>query len=270
MPDIRREDSVRSVRCDAANIRNKGVIGMTTPRAKYPEDSTFGKRLREMTAEKIRVAVGVVTRFLSSGSSVFIGDGSSTFYVGLALFERAMKTTIWTNHLGIAHEFPLWASDAPDLRWTEVWLAGGEVDRDLMMTCRDDADACVDRWARKAQSVILSARCLFADRGPAGMEQKSLSIKVAAVKAALQTGARIVFMVDHLKLCKPYLNEPLVFPSAGDWDAAMKNPAVHVVTTRHPQVTAEAHVADPRQETEWFQRNHWVLSRVMKNRYVEV
>jgi DeoR/GlpR family transcriptional regulator of sugar metabolism len=243
---------------------------MTTPCAKYTEDSTFGKRLHDMTSEKIRVADSIVTRFLSAGSSVFIGDGSSTFYVGLAMFRQAMQATIWTNHLAIAHEFSLLASDAPDLRWTEVWLAGGEVDRDLMMTCRDDADACVDRWARKAQSVILSVRGLFADRGPAGLEQKSLSIKVAAVKAALQTGARIIFMADHQKMCKPYANEPLIFPSTGDWDAAMKNPAVHVVTTKHPQVTAEAHVADPREETEWFQRNHWVLSRVMKNRYVEV
>jgi DeoR/GlpR family transcriptional regulator of sugar metabolism len=242
---------------------------MTTTRVQYPVDSTFGKRIGDMMAEKVRVAETIVSRFTSSGSSVFIGDGSSSFYVGLAIFTQRLQATIWTNHLAIAHEFSLWPSDAASLRHTEVWLAGGEVDRDLMMTCGDDTEEEVTRWTKKAQCIILSVRCLFADRGPAGMEQKSLSIKAAAVRAALQTGARIIFAADHLKLSKPYQSEPLVFPAAADWETAMKNSNVYVVTTGHPQVSTEQHVDHPHTDTEWFQRNHWVLSRVMKNRYIE-
>ena len=243
---------------------------MRQPSVQYPKDSTFGKRIRELTREKAKVAEATVERFLASGASVFIGDGSSTFFVGLSMYEKQMPVTTWTNHLAISHEFALWASGSAPPNRMEVFQAGGQVDQDLMMTCGDDAERFTDHWARKAQCIILSVRCLFGDQGPAGMEQKSLSIKRKAVKAALETGAKIVFVADHVKLSQPYANEPLVFLAANDWKDAMENKAVFVVSSRHPVVTEERLVQKPITETEWFQRNRWTLSRTMKKRYIEV
>jgi hypothetical protein len=187
------------------------------------------------------------------------------------MFERQMQATLWTNHLAIAHEFPLWASDHTDLNRMEVWLAGGEVDRDLMMTCRDDAENCTDRWVRRAQSVILSVRGIFPKQGPAGREPKSLAIKKVAVKAALQTGAQVIFLADHEKMVGEYANEPLVFLASSDWEAAMKNNQVFLVTTTHPQATGEDRLFQkPRPGIECFKSCQWVFRRAMRERYIEV
>jgi len=244
---------------------------MPDPKVRYPSITTFGGRTEMQKVDKEAVANRVVQRFLTSGTSVFIGDGSSTFPVGLRMFEQNLQSTIWTNHLAIAHEFPLWASaSSTDLRRTSVWLAGGEVDRDLMMTCGDDADTFAEKWAKKAQYIILSVRCLFSEQGPAGMEQKSLSIKQAAARAALQTGGKLIFIADHDKLSKGYTNEPLVFPAASDWAQALENPAVYVVTTQPPGLPEKKLVARPQNALEWYQHHQWKLGAAMHNRFIEV
>ena len=240
------------------------------PRGNYPTDTTFGKRIRELTAEKSRVAKNVILRFLGQGSSAFIGDGSSTFFVGLYMIENKMQATAWTNHLAIGNEYALQKSDDVKLSHMDIFVAGGQIDRDLMMTYNQDAERYVGNWASKAQCVILSVRSLFADKGPAGMEQKSLSIKQEAVKTAMESGVKIIFVADHLKMSKGYTNEPLVFPAARDWKNAMEASNVYIVSTQHPDVTEEKLVKYPKDDKQWFQTNHWILSRTMQDRYIEV
>lgn len=240
------------------------------PRGNYPVDTTFGKRVRELTAEKRKVAKNVISRFLGQGSSAFIGDGSSTFFVGIYMIEKKMQATVWTNHVAIANEYALQKSDDIKLIHMDIFVAGGQIDRDLMMTYNQDAEKYIANWASKAQCVILSVRSLFADRGPAGMEQKSLSIKQEAVKTAMESGVKIIFIADHVKMSKGYTNEPLVFPAEKDWKNAMESSNVYIVSTQHPKVTDEKLVKYPKNDIQWFQTNHWTLSRSMKERYIEV
>lgn len=240
------------------------------PRGNYPEDTTFGKRIRELTSEKRKVAKAVINRFLGQGSSAFIGDGSSTFFVGTYMIEKKMQATIWTNHVAIANEYALQKSNDIELIHTDMFIASGQIDRDLMMTYEQNVENNISRWASKAQCIILSVRNLFGDKGPAGMERKSLSIKQEAVKAGLESGVRIIFVADHLKISKGYTTEPLVFPAERDWKDAMDSTNVFIVSTAHPTVTDEQLVRRPRNEDQWFQRNHWTFSRTMRDRYIEV
>ncbi|MFH1920080.1 MAG: hypothetical protein ABIP48_09375, partial [Planctomycetota bacterium] len=225
-----------------------------TPRGKYPRNSTFGSRITPadpdaLAAEKNAVAEYVVDNYLGPGASVFIGDGSSTFFVALHMFKRKMHATMWTNHLAIAHEFSLLPSTDRGLIGMEMHLAGGQVDRDLMMTYGRRARNDVARWAREAQCVILSVRALFPDRGPAGREQQSLVIKQKAINAALKSGARIVLVVDHAKLSYPnYENQPLVFPLRTSWRDLAPSENFFVVTNNDPGTVFKRNVKALREQ----------------------
>ncbi len=240
------------------------------PRGNYPEDTTFGKRIGELRCEKEKVAEAVLRLFLGRGSSAFIGDGSSTFFVGLSMIETRMHATIWTNHMAIANEYALQKSDDINLIHMDMFIASGQIDRDLMMTYNESVEHNIVRWASKAGCIILSVRSLFGDAGPAGMEPKSLSIKRAVVEAGMESGARIIFIADHSKISKGYTKEPLVFLAQRDWEKAMKCANVFIVSTAHPTVEAERFVECPGTEVQWFQRNRWTFSRTMEDRYIEV
>ena len=198
--------------------RNSAISkAIATCLRRYPSTSTFGARIKDLKPVKDKVAKYLVDHFLSEGSSVFIGDGSSTFFVALHMFERDMQATIWTNHLAVAHEYVLEASSGSRLNGMEMSLAGGRIDRDLMMTYGHRATKNVSRWTKEAQCVVLSVRSVFPDRGPAGLEQRSLVIKRRAVEAAMESGATIVLVADHNKFPGRYNNQPLVFQGRTKW-----------------------------------------------------
>jgi DeoR/GlpR family transcriptional regulator of sugar metabolism len=245
---------------------------MANPKVTYPQNTTFGNRLQDLKDDKVRVAQEVVKTFMGTGVSAFVGDGSSTFYVGLELFDRGTQATIWTNHLAIAHEFPLWATSQPGLTRTTVLLAGGQVDPDLMMTCGVDTDQSVQTWASKAQNIILSLRSIFAEQGPAGFEQLSLSVKQTAAMAAMPSGRRIIFVADYKKLsCQYAVATPLVYPSPKDWDSVMRQPNAYIVTTRHPDAKGlREHIPNPRTELDWYRHHSRQLSLIMKDRFIEI
>jgi len=117
-----------------------------------------------MADDKIKAAQRVASTFVGSGCSVFLGDGSSTSYVGLALFERGTQATIWTNHLAVAHEFPLWVSDNPNLAKTKVSIAGGEaVDATKQTRARAQT---LHASGRSISYVLLSvSQLVFHERG---------------------------------------------------------------------------------------------------------
>jgi len=119
---------------------------MPVLKAKYPKDSTFGKRIED-NLQKRMVGKYIADEFLADGVTAFITDGSSTLYVGLALYRKAMNrpgftATIYTNNLALAHEFPLW--DSPPNKQipnVNVSIASGDVISDLMMVGGLDARA---------------------------------------------------------------------------------------------------------------------------------
>lgn len=258
---------------------------MLVPKAEYPSNSTFGQRIKSMQDGKLAVAREVVKRFLRSGQSAFISDGTSTFYVALAMFEAAKQqrkpdtppyfATIYTNHLAIAHEFALWNDPLGMMPGVHVHLNSGEVNSDRMQVSGDRAASEVKRVCAKVQVAVLSVRALDAKEGPAGIEPYSLQIKQAAVEGA----RRVVFVADHEKLSREHpLDFPLVYATPDDWTEVMSRESTFVVSTRHPDVSNDQKrnpPPNPRTERDWYLWNRFRLHEVMHpagkpNRFIEV
>jgi DeoR/GlpR family transcriptional regulator of sugar metabolism len=220
---------------------------MGQPKVNYPPDSTFGKRIRELETEKKRVAKHVVDTFLLQGATAFICDGSSTFYVGLEIFQEANKRhdnnkepldiSIYTNNLAIAHEYALWNSPQGKLPAVRVYSTGGEICADLMMEAGDRARDMAAESSRRGPWVVLAVRAISAKHGPAGLrDDQDVIIKRAVLQAGEGIVRGIVFVADHIKLSKPYgRGMPILFNNSADWTRIMEKTNTYIVSTRHPQ-----------------------------------
>ena len=257
---------------------------MSTPKADYPQQSTFGQRIAQLADEKQRIAKHIVDNFLGNGCASFISDGSSTLYVGLAIFQKAQAcqgdpfvSHIYTNNLAIAHEYPLWDSPRGTLPAIRVYIAPGVVESDLTMVRGDRANQHAKDSSATAQFAVLSVRAIFGDYGPAGREPGSLQIK----QHALHLAQKVILVADHEKLSTPFtLSAPLVYPITADWGTAMANPNYYVVSTTHPDVNYPEEVLarppqDPQTPADWYLRNRWRIEHAMNQdgrpkRFIEV
>lgn len=244
---------------------------MADPIVNYPDNTIFGQRIRDHHDDKVSVAQRAVDMFMADGSSAFIGDGSSTLYVGLELFERKRQAIVWTNHLAIAHEFALWSAihELPNM---ELYLAEGEVDYKLMMTYGQKAEDFVRDHSRRAPNIFLSVRCILCDQGPSGFEQNSLQIKQAAVRSR----QNIIFLTDYTKLSQPTtLSLPLVYSPSTKWQTILENDNVFIITTSHPDAkTPMNYVQKPNNEVDWYCYHAHKLATTMntrgKKRFIEI
>ena len=256
---------------------------MGKSRATYPRNSTFAKRIRGQESQKEAVAQRVVDEYLGDGQSAFVSDGSSTFFIGLSLFAaRREHFTLYTNSLPIAHEYPLWKTS----KWPRdfsMYLAGGEVNRDLMMpggaaTC----DEIERHMARMAHWTIVSVRAIFGDRGPAGFEWGSLLIK----EVALRSARRIILLADDAKLSQRYENRsprlPLLYAVRSDWQNLLKRETTYVITTLPRKTTSgemwklydkkfrTGKTPDPATARERYAINTWPLRESLGSNFVEI
>lgn len=251
---------------------------MADPRASYPDDGTFGRRIRQRRDEKIAVARRVVQDFLGPGQSAFVSDGSSTFYVALELYERGHQVEIDTNSLPVAHEFPLWVYDPDDpdgqprLADTRVHMAGGLVDRDLEMVSGGPTYEFVERSASIVEYTVLSARAIFADQGPVGEEGHSLRVK----QSALREAQHVIWAIDHDKLAQDWHDAlPKVYSVDKAWISSIDKSNTYIVTSRHPDVVYPEEVerhppAHPRTPKDRFLHNRYSLKSRMNRRFIEV
>ena len=219
---------------------------MPAPKGKYPEDSTFGRRIRERALEKRMVGRYIAEKFLERGVTAFISDGSSTLYVGLALYRKALewkdsdpfRGDIYTNNLALANEYPLWDLP-PDRKIPDVHvsIASGNVVTDLMMVSGIDAQAYSKIRAEASDCVIISVRNLFGDRGPTGRERESLEIKRSALEGA--KNKKIIFVADYTKLLEVYNTRvmPLIYDSKTKWEEVMCRDSTYVISTKPPDST---------------------------------
>ncbi len=250
---------------------------MPLPIIHYPENTTFGTRIRRAAAEAQAVALCVVDRFLGPGQSVFISDGSSTFFVALELYLRGHPINIDTNSLPVALEYPMWAAAREESglesepEHTCVNLAGGNLDRDLIMTWGSSVYDYASKAAGIVQNVVLSCKKLTGQRGPAGHELHSLRVKQSAIRNA----RRVIWVADHSKLeSGPDSNDPLVYRRA-EWEEAIADPDTYIVSTVHPGLDDPRKLLEhppthPGTPEEWYLCDRWRLKTVMKSRFVEV
>lgn len=214
-----------------------------TPRLNYPATTTFGQRLNLERSAKQHVAAKVAEQFLPPGVRVFIGDGSSTFYVGLALLHLARSLTqhepsftAATNSLAIAGEY-VFGQGEPRL---DLRTSQGEVSRLLFASFGDHTRGFAQDCAEGCECSILSVRSLLAREGPYGVEHESLEVKRTVLLNS--KFRRLVLVADHTKLAAvpdaPDAAGLRVLTEPGAWDALMSNPNVFVVTTKYPDAPA--------------------------------
>ena len=241
--------------------------------AQYPVESTFGKRIELLKSHKIAAAIYAVDKFLGSGMSVFISDGSSSFYVGLELFCQARENIeVRTNNLAIAHEYSLWPQPAAAGTGAHVSLAGGAINKDLVMVCGATANEYVRKASEEVQYMVLSVRRLFGDEGPTGVEFESLQIKQFA---ATSTTASIIVLADYEKLSHPFeVKLPRVYRSSQEWAAAMKR-SMYVISTCRPDVeygpeTLRRPPENPSTPKEYYLANRWRLDANLGKHFIEL
>lgn len=218
------------------------------PRADYPKISIFGERIRDKESyEKKKVAHYVVKKFLTQGASAFICDGSSTFFVGLKIFQEAKRrvingelpldVTIYTNNLAIAHEYALWNSPQGKLPAVKCYSTGGDICTDLMMESGDQAKDMAAKTAMYGPYLVLAVRAIFAREGPVGLKNsQDVIIKQAVLKAGEGIVQGVIFVADYMKLSKKYEEGmPRLFSNATDWENLRNKTNTFIVSTRHPQ-----------------------------------
>lgn len=248
------------------------------PAPRNPDDptlSSFAIRVRASADAKTVVARRVVEAFLGSGQSIFLSDGTSTFYVAAQIFEKAAASPdrpyfdIYTNNLAVAHRFV--ARDKPrgSLERVRVYLPGGLVQHGQVLV-GPEVEAKIEEWAARAGLAILSVSALFGDKGPVAHTPTDLYARQAALRGA----RRVVFVADHGKLSHPYAGEPLLYPAAGDWKGAMASPNTHVVTTKPPDIGVQDILSTGRNKadgpTGWYLQHRRQLASAMGERFTEI
>ncbi len=220
---------------------------MALPRGNYPAWSIFGQRILENQPQKDAVGEKIVEMFLKPGQSACITDGSSTLYVGTALFEQTLRAsenkgggamlrrTIATNNVGILTEYYLWDQGGNTITGNIKLLSPpGKLDADLMhlhgFGIEEEATAAGQRF----DFVISSVRAIDKIHGPLGLEESSLAIK----KASLRSANRVIFATDHEKLSNAIGSDgPRVYATSREWKDSLENENVYIVSSRHPDVT---------------------------------
>jgi hypothetical protein len=257
---------------------------MANPYAHYPGNCTFESRINAEAAAKQRVADRVAQDFLGDGQSAFISDGSSTFYVGLSLFEAKRDSfTLVTNSLPIAHEFHFWLGKKWHPSNFDVRLLGGKLIPDLMMAASVD-DEAFKKAIDNVGVMVLSIAGFFTDYGPAGRETDSLRIKKLALTRWKDTN--VVLVADHAKFCEPLKGGsppglPLIYANRASWNELLQtNENLYVATTLPPGCSRyqmsvvgrdiASGVKAPSNAEDFYAQNTHLLRLALKDRFIEM
>jgi DeoR/GlpR family transcriptional regulator of sugar metabolism len=267
------------------NMRNLEPLGRFDPR------TVFNRRISEEETGKRLVALYITEKFSSDGGSAFLTDGSSTFYVGLAIALRSsvftQSFTLVTNNLAVITELNS-RNETP--QHLNIEIMGGQLDYGLNATFPTELNASfpMDHGKRLFQNVrlvIVSVRGLFYLDGPTSPDLKSLLLK----REALQIHAECIFVTDWKKMTTSHAAPANKILDQLQWDQLLKDlhRTIWIVCakpTAQTQNTYEmgqriSHQFDPkRKPIEWenaepFERYCWQAFRFSEHtnvNFVEV
>ncbi len=204
-------------------VRHSEIKQALEPKAIFGDRNIFGHRVTTGNPDgKKAVASYIASRFTKEGASVFASDGSSTFFVCLAMaqssFEFQREFDLLTNNLGIATELEAQPYSPPPK--VKIQIVGGEFDYILNATFPPSRDSATKDQIQGAKLTIVSVRQLFLDEGPTSPEKRSCLIK----EYAFQTDGDLVIPLDWTKLAA---KEPdkgtLVFNNRRTWKEILQN-----------------------------------------------
>lgn len=205
----------------------------------FEPGQTFGARVRDNYDEKRLVAYYICAAFCKNGASVFVSDGSSTFFVclGMALcsFEHKQKLTLLTNNLALATELEA-QPFVPDK--LVLKLLGGTVDLSLNATFPQEEVLRSRNWLKATKLIVTSVREFFWMEGPTSPDELSRALK----HTLFCSPTEMVLALDWEKMSleKP---EPgtRVFDNDKAWKEVLGNPnrEITIVSNRPPEATRE-------------------------------
>lgn len=212
-----KEEIVHSV--DLAQLDPQGVFDV---------NSVFGGRIfDQQQKEKQQVAWYIAKEWFSTGRrDAFITDGSSTFYVCLAIsvMHRQQTAHICTNNLAISTELDA-RGGTQNL---DLELLGGKKDAQLDAALGEEAIVHANNFLKDCNLVISSVRQLQPERGPTAPERKSRRIK----KVAITQANLLIIVVDWEKLATPPIDSAdLTFSNMEDWENILKNKEIIIVSS---------------------------------------
>jgi len=180
----------------------------------------FGDRVRSQdNSREEKRCIGHFIAEKCLGGSLFISDGSSSFYVGLAMIQiDSDKFTfdLITNNLGVLAE--LQANQDKDKKWS-VEIIGGHLDDDLYATFPSENEAAAAQRIQEAKIAIVSVRELFYTQGPTSPELHSSKLKAHAFRS---NGDIIIPLNwDKLAEVEPHWGTT-VFANQGQWNEVLK------------------------------------------------
>jgi hypothetical protein len=202
------------------------------PCGSYPKSTKFGGRVHENEAAKRMLASFVVLEYLQPGMDIFIADGSSAFWVALAIFERELDVRVYTNNAAIGMESIMWKgprrNPEPKPCCATVYGAEGEYDGNYAGVFGPSACSFARRMARATQLSLLPITGLNHMKGPSAGKAEARKIK----QAVLEHGKHVVLIADSTKIARADDREKTwVYPgmARSEWEAILKTGKLAVV-----------------------------------------
>jgi len=200
----------------------------------FPPETWLRKRLDQNKVQKQKVAWAVAKEwFAEQVRDVFVTDGSSTFYVclALALLQDPRTVKLYTNNVAFSSEM----DGRQSVPGFELELLGGHKDPILSATLGTEAERQAKAILGKTNLAIASVRQLVAEKGPTTIEWQSRGIKEIVLKQA----SMLVFVLDWKKLATPPIDVPaLVFPHnrQEEWNRILETVTVCFVSCAPPGI----------------------------------
>ncbi len=166
----------------------------------------FGKRLYDNAADKRRCGEWVAENLVHDADHVIIPEGSSTFWVGLALLAKRSNLRVITSSGALTREL----HENPKLRQraNSVSVIGGEMDVEVGGSGRgfvgEATQSGFERAIRRepgATVVVSSVNGLVPESGPFAPCPVTSFTRHALLMDALESNVRtVVFVADHDKM----------------------------------------------------------------------
>ncbi len=194
-----------------------------TPDAFFGANSLFDERTRQGGAndKKKLVAEFIAKNFTTIGGSALLTDGSSTFFVGLAialqsqpkfnhLHPSVSRFHLATNNLALISEFNA-RQITPNIT---IEILAGDFDYSLCAVFPKTVAWKDDTTAGCVGCVIASARSLYFHSGPTSPDHRSANFK----RTVMCIQVPLIFAVDDEKLSDPCWPFNAVMHQ-NEWDA---------------------------------------------------
>lgn len=185
----------------------------------------FERHVVNRPLDKMRVAYCIARRCGAILDGAFVSDGSSTYYVGVALAQM-MKSGddhyLRTNNLSMCAE--LGRTGYP--RSLELQLIEGTVDHDLGATFPRQDRSLTQLFGNDTLQAICSVSELHFDQGPAAPNAPTKLLK----KCLLRHSDKVIIPLDWRKLASRELNNPVM--SANDWAAIRDSLSIVIVCAK--------------------------------------